>query len=82
MSLATPSCVQKLQTASHGNLVCLFREPDAVTPPVRIDKRGSGNVAGWGYLECTPKLRQENKGPATVNGGERCWCPDKNIPVN
>ncbi len=22
------------------NIVCLFREPDAVTPPVRFDKRG------------------------------------------
>src|ERR1700688_4479326 len=27
------------------NIVCLFREPDAVTPPVRFDKRGCGNVA-------------------------------------
>jgi hypothetical protein len=34
------------------------------------------------FLECTPKLRQEIKEPATVIGGERCWCPDKNIPVN
>jgi hypothetical protein len=22
-----------------GNIVCLFREPDAVTPPVRFDER-------------------------------------------
>src|SRR5437762_2105202 len=28
-------------------------------------------------MECTRKLRQEIKGPATVSGGERCWCPDK-----
>jgi len=28
-------------------IVSLFREPDAVTPPVRFDKRGNGNVA-WG----------------------------------
>jgi len=27
------------------NIVSLFREPDAVTPPVRFDKRGCGNVA-------------------------------------
>jgi hypothetical protein len=33
-------------------------------------------------LECTPKMRQAIKGPATLNGGEQCWCPDKNIPVN
>src|SRR5580693_5754224 len=44
MSLATPGCVQELQTASHASLiypggVCLFREPDAVTPPVRFDER-------------------------------------------
>ena len=45
MSLTTPIHVQKLQTASHGHIVCLFREPDAVTPPVRFDKRGCGNVA-------------------------------------
>jgi hypothetical protein len=31
------------------NLVSLFREPDAVTPPVRFDKRGCGNVARWSY---------------------------------
>jgi hypothetical protein len=33
-------------------------------------------------LECTPKVRQVIKGPATLNGGEQCWCPDKSIPVN
>ena len=31
------------------NIVCLFREPDAVTPPVRFDKRGCGNVAWCGF---------------------------------
>ena len=36
MSLATPSCVQKLQAASHVNIVCLFREPDAGNLPVRL----------------------------------------------
>jgi hypothetical protein len=45
MSLATPSCVQKLQTASHASFinpggVCLFREPDAGNLPVRFDERG------------------------------------------
>ena len=38
MSLATPSCVQKLQTASR-TIVCLFREPDAGNLPVRFDER-------------------------------------------
>jgi hypothetical protein len=33
-------------------------------------------------MECTPKVRQAIKGPATLNGGEQCWCPDKSIPVN
>jgi mutator family transposase len=42
----------------------------------------STRYAGEGKLECARKLRQEIKGPATVIGGERCWCPDKNIPVN
>ena len=35
-----------------------------------------------GGLDCTPKVRHEVKGPATLNGGEQCWCPDKSIPVN
>jgi hypothetical protein len=44
MSLATPVCVQKLQTASHVPCskswsVCLFREPDAGNLPVRFDER-------------------------------------------
>jgi hypothetical protein len=39
-------------------------------------------AAGEGGLECTPKVRQTIKGPATLNGGEQCWCPDKSIPVN
>jgi hypothetical protein len=32
-------------------------------------------------MECTPKVRQSIKGPATLNG-EQCWWPDKSIPVN
>jgi hypothetical protein len=44
MSLATPRCVQELQTASHASFiylrgVCLFREPDAGNLPVRFDER-------------------------------------------
>jgi hypothetical protein len=38
--------------------------------------------AGEAEVECTPKVRQTIKGPATLNGGEQCWCPDKSIPVN
>jgi hypothetical protein len=33
-------------------------------------------------LECTPKVRQEIKGPITLNGGEQCLCPDNSIPAN
>ena len=33
-------------------------------------------------VECTPKVRHQVKGPATLNGGELCWCPDNSIPVN
>ncbi len=40
------------------NIVCLFREPDAVTPPVRFDKRGCGNEA-WEAIEA----RQDEGGP-------------------
>jgi hypothetical protein len=40
-----------------------------------------GDGAGEG-MECTPKVRQQVKGPATLNGGERCWCPDNSILVN
>src|SRR5215831_4069931 len=44
MSLAAPSCVQKLRTASPAPCselwsVCLFREPDVGNPPVRFDER-------------------------------------------
>ena len=37
---------------------------------------------GRGTVECTPKVRHEIKGPATLNGVEPCWCPDNSIPVN
>jgi hypothetical protein len=37
---------------------------------------------GRGSVECTPKVRHEVKGPATLNGGEPCWCPDNSIPGN
>ena len=44
MSLATPACVQELQTASHASFIYLwsvrlFREPDAGNLPVRFDER-------------------------------------------
>ena len=42
----------------------------------------SEEAGAKGLLECTPKVRQAIKGPATLNGGEQCWCPDKSIPVN
>jgi hypothetical protein len=51
----------------------LFRELKAAS------KALSG---GRDVVECTPKVRQSIKGPATLNGGEQCWCPDKSIPVN
>ncbi len=37
---------------------------------------------GRDAVECTPKVRHGIKGPATLNGGEQCWCPDNSIPVN
>jgi hypothetical protein len=48
-------------------------------PPEKIFDRAE---AGEGELECTPKVRHGIKGPATLNGGERCWCPDNSIPAN
>jgi hypothetical protein len=39
-------CSEVADGVTH-NIVSLFREPDAVTPPVRFDKRGCGNVAWW-----------------------------------
>ena len=51
---------------------------DIIVNPMTLRR----SAEGAGNLECTQKLRQEIKGPATVNGGEQCWCPDKNIPAN
>jgi len=38
------------------NIGCFFREPDAVTPPVRVDKRGCGNWHG-GAIEAPANER-------------------------
>jgi hypothetical protein len=46
-----------------------------------ISAQGKG-AGERGKLECTPKVRHGIKGPATLNGGERCWCPDNSIPAN
>jgi hypothetical protein len=47
---------------------------------------GSAGIGGagerGGMVECTPKVRHQIKGPATLNGGELCWCPDNSILVN
>jgi hypothetical protein len=44
-SLAAPGLCSEVADGVTQNNVSLFREPDAVTPPVRFDKRGCGNVA-------------------------------------
>jgi len=36
MSLTTPMLYSEVADGVTRNLVCLFREPDAVTPPVRV----------------------------------------------
>jgi len=51
-----------------------------IRPRVLQTRLGSGPMCS--QLDCTPKVRQEIKGPATLNGGERCWCPGNNIPAN
>jgi len=41
------------------------------------------DLEGRGFaVECTPKVRHGIEGPATLNGGELCWCPDNSILVN
>ena len=40
-----PELCSEVADGVTRNIVRLFREPDAVTPPVRFDKRGCGNVA-------------------------------------
>ena len=42
-----PELYSEVADGVTHNIVSLFREPDAVTPPVRFDKRGCGNEA-WG----------------------------------
>ena len=66
-----------------------FKAKQLITSHRLISELGPDNsffyideAGAKGPLECTPKVRQEVKGPATLNGGERCWCPDKNIPAN
>ena len=39
MSLATPVLCSEVADGVTRNHVSLFREPDAVTPPVRFDER-------------------------------------------
>jgi hypothetical protein len=52
-------------------------------PPTNLCRGIVSTKKGHGCgMECTPKVRQTIKGPATLNGGEQCWCPDKSIPVN
>lgn len=76
----------------NGSLFNLEPRPNAVVQVARSiatlpNPAGNNNLvvavgADARGLECTPKMRQVIKGPATLNGGEQCWCPDKNIPVN
>ena len=49
--------------------------------PLVLGGEGAG-VVEEGGVECTPKVRHGTKGPATLNGGELCWCPDNSILVN
>jgi len=53
-----PELCSEVADGVTRNIVCLFREPDAVTPPVRFDKRGCGNVASVRILR-----HRQTKGP-------------------
>ena len=41
----------------------------------------AGSIAYHKVADCGMKGTNA-KGPATLKGGEQCWCPDKNIPEN
>jgi hypothetical protein len=40
-----------------------------------LDAYRAALAEGRGTMECTPKVRHRVKAPATLNGGEVCWCP-------
>src|SRR4029077_19748973 len=52
------------------NIVCLFREPDAVTPPVRFDEgeqeKEQARPGGAGEPKAQPKRHREAKATAPV----------------
>src|SRR5580704_10773004 len=52
---------------------CLGRYDAAGLP--QPNKASTELGRGRGTVECTPKVRHGIKGPATLNGGEQCWCP-------
>ena len=57
-----------------------YRTPEEFAAEVKsFDRDGVGQGTS---MECTPRMRHQIKGPATLNGGELCWCPDNSIPVN
>src|SRR5216683_3054376 len=56
-----PELCSEVADGVTQNIVCLFREPDAVTPPVRFDKRGCGNVALVRLLR-----HRQTKGPVSA----------------
>ena len=52
-----PELCSEVADGVTRNIVCLFREPDAVTPPVRFDKRGVEKLTPQKMAEKT--LRQD-----------------------
>src|SRR5262249_23771172 len=83
MSLAAPSCVQKLRTASPAPCselwsVCLFREPDVGNPPVRFDEREQETEPCQTGLrrrrESTVNSHREAKATAPVLDSTRGGC--------
>jgi hypothetical protein len=90
MSLATPRCVQKLQTASPRILinpggVCLFREPDAGNLPVRFDEREqeieSSQTGLRRAMRKHSNSHREAKATAPVLDSTRDFEPDRPILV-
>jgi hypothetical protein len=68
-------CDRSLSRGKPGNLV-EEHTPYSHLRPKKMQDSQPLNIRSRVW-ECTPKVRQATKGPATLNRGEQCWCPDK-----
>jgi hypothetical protein len=71
MSLATPACVQELQTVSHASLACVFSESRMREICLSGSMSGTGNRARPNRIEAgagkaQPNSHRENTATAPV----------------